>query len=163
MGIFEKLSEFANVATEKTSSAIEKTSSAIEVGKLNLRLGNEEKKITEATQKIGECLLRSLDAGQEYDEAVMSLFADIKFSRETILSIKEEIAALSGLVLCPNCQVENTKGSKFCQACGTSIQEEEPVVEATGEIVEILCPSCSAVVELDATFCTQCGAKIHED
>lgn len=155
MGIFEKLSGFASAAGEKTSGAIE-------IGKLNLRLGAEEKKIAETTQKIGECLLRSLDAGQEYDEAVMSLYEDVKASRETVLSIKEEIATLAGLVLCPNCQKENSKGSKFCQACGTSIQDE-PVVEATGEIIELLCPSCSAPVAPDATFCNQCGGKLHED
>ena len=156
MGIFGKLSDLANAASEKTGSAIE-------LGKLNLRLNGEEKKVSEATHKIGECLLRSLEAGQEYDEAIMSLYEDIKLSQDIILSIKEEIAALSGLVLCPNCQAENPKGSKFCQSCGTSLNQEEPVVEAAGEVVEILCPSCSAVVEPDAAFCTQCGAKLHED
>lgn len=156
MGIFGKLSDLANAATEKTSGAIE-------LGKLNLRLGSEEKKVAEATHKIGECLLRSLDAGQEYDEAVMSLYEDVKLSRDMMRSIKEEIAALSGLVLCTNCQAENPKGSKFCQGCGSSLNQEEPVVEAAGEVVEILCPSCSAVVEPDAVFCTQCGAKLHED
>ncbi|MBP1758558.1 MAG: hypothetical protein H6Q61_807 [Firmicutes bacterium] len=155
MGIFDKLSDLANAATEKTSGAIE-------IGKLNLRLGGEEKKIAEATHKIGECLLRSLDAGQEYDEAVMSLYEDIKVSRDAVLSIKEEIAALSGLLLCPSCQKENPKGSKFCQECGTSIQEET-VVDVTPEAVENRCPSCSAVVAPDAAFCTQCGTKIHED
>lgn len=155
MGIFKKLSRIASAAGEKTSSAIE-------IGKLNLRLGTEEKKITETTLKIGECLLRSLDAGQEYDEAVMSLYEDIKVSRETLLSVKEEIAALSGLVLCPNCQTENPTGSRFCQACGTSLLGE-PVVEATGEIVKLLCPTCHAPVSPDATFCNQCGGKLHKD
>lgn len=155
MGIFDKLSDLASAAGEKTSGAIE-------LGRLNLRLGGEEKKITEATHKIGECLLRSLDAGQEYDETVMSLYEDIKVSRDTVLSIKEEIAALSGLVLCSSCQSENPKGSKFCQECGASIQAES-IVDVTPEEAEEHCPSCSAVVPADAAFCTQCGTKLHED
>jgi class 3 adenylate cyclase/tetratricopeptide (TPR) repeat protein len=44
---------------------------------------------------------------------------------------------------CPKCQSENSTGSKFCSACGSSLS--------------ILCPSCNHVVDVESRFCSLCG------
>jgi len=152
MAFFDKLNDLANAAGEKASGALE-------IGKLNLKLNSEEKKITEATEAIGACLLRSLDAGQDYDEAIMALYQEIKASRASIASMQAEIANLSGTVLCSACAAKNPPDSKYCRACGAKLSDKPPA-DAPVEIVETLCPTCGAAVTADEIFCTQCGTKL---
>lgn len=152
MAFLDKLNRMANVATEKASGAIE-------VGKLNLKINAEEKKIEESTTKIGDCLLRSLDADQEYDEGIMQLYEEIKTSRAVIASIKAELASISGALLCPSCSAKNPSESRFCRECGAKLESESPAEDPI-EIVEILCPTCGATVGSEEKFCTQCGTKL---
>lgn len=155
MAFFDKLNHYANTATQKASGAIE-------IGKLSLKGSAEEKKISEATVKIGECLLRSLDAGQSYDEAIMSLYEDIVASRAAIRAIKTEIALLNGNTLCPNCETENSLKNKFCKECGVKLEQEPPIVAEVVE-PERLCPSCGTPLVEDEHFCTQCGTKMNTE
>jgi len=152
MAFLDKLNKMANAATEKASGAIE-------IGKLNLKINTEEKKIEESTAKIGECLLKSLDAGQDYDEGIMQLYEEIKTARAAIASIKAELATISGTLICPSCSAKNPLESKFCRECGTKLESEHPTEDPI-EIVEILCPNCGATVGSEEKFCTQCGAKL---
>lgn len=152
MAFFDKLNDLANAAGEKASGALE-------IGKLTLKLSSEEKKIAEATEAIGACLLRSLDAGQDYDEAIMALYDEIKASRAAIASMQAEIATLSGTLLCPSCSGKNPPNSKFCRECGAKFSDVPPA-DAPVEIVETLCPTCGVAVSADESFCTQCGTKL---
>lgn len=156
MAFLDKLNNFASVAGEKASGALE-------IGKLNLRLNTEERKIETATASIGACMLCNLDAGQEYDEAIMSFYEDIKVGRATIASIRAEIATVSGIMVCPACAAKNPAGSKFCRECGNKLVAEDPVEPVTVEIVETFCPNCNAAVKADEAFCTQCGHQLHEN
>lgn len=152
MAFLNKLNDLASVASGKASGALE-------IGKLNLKVNSEEKKVVETIQAIGVCLLRSLDAGQKYDEVIMGLFAEINASRASITSMQSEIANLSGAILCPACAAKNPPDSKFCRACGTKLVDEPPV-DTPVEIVETLCPTCGAVVTAEESFCTQCGSQL---
>ena len=152
MAFLDKLNSFANAATEKASDVLES-------GKLNLKINTEERKIEQATLKIGQCLLRSLDAGQEYDESIMNLYEEIQASRTAISSIKADLTNLSGVVFCPSCHAKNPPESKFCRDCGTKLEPGQAADE-TVEIVDILCPNCGTTVGADLKFCTQCGAKL---
>lgn len=152
MAFFDKLNKMANVATEKASGAIE-------VGKLNLKINTEEKKIEEATKEIGTCLLRSLDAGQDYDEAIMQLYEEIKTARAAIASIKAELANITGALICATCSAKNPPESKFCRECGAKLEPEAPAEDPV-EIIETICPTCGAVVDPEEKFCTQCGTKL---
>jgi ribosomal protein L40E len=153
MAFLDKLNNFANAASEKASGAIE-------LGKLNLKLNTEEKKMEDITLKIGKCLLQSLDAGQEYDEAIMDLYEEIQTARAAVVSIKAELANVSGSLICPSCSAKNPPQSKFCRACGTKLEADPPEEDAPIEIVEVLCPNCGATVDSDEKFCTQCGTKL---
>jgi len=48
---------------------------------------------------------------------------------------------------CPNCQMENREGAKFCSECG--------------ENLEITCPQCGKVTRLASKFCDECGYKFE--
>ena len=154
MDIFSKINQFANTAGGKASGAFE-------LGKITLKIAAEEKKIGETTEKIGECILLSLDEGQTYSEAVTSLYEDITASRAAILAFKAQMAQINGNVLCTCCQTENSEESKFCKECGCKIEEQPPIV---AEVVEMknACPACGAEIEEDSHFCTKCGKRVEE-
>ena len=152
MAFLDKINSFASAATEKASSAIES-------GKLNLKIGGEEKKISDATARLGVYILQTLDEGKEYDATVMSLYADVVAARASITSIREEIAAINGLILCEDCGAENSRDSKYCRQCGVQFPLIllDPVEDDTRR-----CNNCKEPVDENATFCTQCGAKVEE-
>jgi len=47
---------------------------------------------------------------------------------------------------CPECQVGNREGAKFCKKCGTKL--------------ELKCPSCGNPYESDSVFCDECGHNL---
>ncbi|MDI9635188.1 serine/threonine phosphatase [Geitlerinema calcuttense] len=49
------------------------------------------------------------------------------------------------MLICPQCQFENSDANKFCQSCGTSLTYKP-------------CYACGAQVTYDAINCPQCGA-----
>ena len=49
---------------------------------------------------------------------------------------------------CPNCQLDNRNGVKFCEECGAQLDLE--------------CPRCNAKVPPSRKFCGECGFKLTE-
>ena len=52
----------------------------------------------------------------------------------------------AGMILCPNCKEQIAAGSKFCNHCGTKLNNK--------------CPGCSADIPSGSTFCPECGQKL---
>ncbi len=52
-----------------------------------------------------------------------------------------------GIIICPNCKEQVTEGSKFCNHCGTKLNNK--------------CPHCGADIAPDSAFCSECGQKIQ--
>lgn len=141
MAFFDKINQLANTAGEKASGAIE-------IGKLNVKVSGEEKKITSSTMQLGECLLQKLDAGEGFDESIMSLYAQITTARETASALRKEIALFSGNIICDKCQAENSSENKFCKSCGAPIISDEPVV---AEVIDEKPPAEETSTEEDPT------------
>ncbi len=161
MAFLDKLNDLANAASGVASSAAEKAGDAIELGKLNMKVVAEEKKIADATMKIGELMVESLDAGQDYGPTFAELHQTILEAREAIASHQENKARVNRQIICPVCGAKNPMGSKFCGECGA--KQEEP--EVVAEVVELeqRCPNCGAQMPKDEKFCTQCGTKLTPD
>lgn len=54
-------------------------------------------------------------------------------------------------VRCPKCGAENTVGAKFCSNCGNPLE------------TSYKCPNCGASIPLSSRFCSNCGAKLTSD
>lgn len=55
---------------------------------------------------------------------------------------------------CPNCGQKNEEQARFCEACGTPLQEQKP----QGPV----CPRCGAAIEeAGAMFCPECGMRLN--
>ena len=55
-------------------------------------------------------------------------------------------AMTPGMMLCPNCHTQIPNGSKFCNHCGTKINNK--------------CPNCGADIIDGSAFCADCGQKL---
>lgn len=55
-------------------------------------------------------------------------------------------AMTPGMMLCPNCHTQIPGGSKFCNHCGTRLNNK--------------CPKCGADIIDGSAFCASCGEKL---
>lgn len=55
-------------------------------------------------------------------------------------------AVTAGMTVCPNCKTQISAGSKFCNHCGTKLDN--------------LCPNCGATIVQGSDFCAECGHKL---
>ncbi|MFQ5950853.1 MAG: zinc ribbon domain-containing protein [Candidatus Geothermarchaeales archaeon] len=60
-------------------------------------------------------------------------------------------------LLCPECLVENPKGSLFCNSCGAGLSLEE---RSGAEVEALACPKCDFRNPERAQFCLSCGTKL---
>src|SRR5215207_672481 len=60
--------------------------------------------------------------------------------------LKQERTQTSVVVVCYQCKYENKQGSKFCNNCGTKLQNP--------------CPNCGKNNPENSAFCNQCGSKL---
>lgn len=88
MAFFDKLSDLAKTASEKTTNAIEST-------KLHGKISAEEHNIAAITAKIGNYYLTKLDEGEELDEKVMNMYQGILDSRAVIEATKADLETLN--------------------------------------------------------------------
>ena len=64
---------------------------------------------------------------------------------------------------CPSCGKENTPGDKFCQYCGTPLNQEAPAAEAVATpVAEEVATPVDAAAEAPVHMCPQCGTPYNE-
>ena len=137
MAFREKFNALAGQAASKANSlaagAANKANAAIENGRLNLKISGEEKKIDTYTLNIGQLMLDKLDAGEQFDDEVMALYASIQASRQVIAAARADIEAnrqaeaaaeaeAGDGPFCPNCGKPVAPEDRFCAQCGARLQ-----------------------------------------
>lgn len=60
---------------------------------------------------------------------------------------------------CSNCGSENKEGAKFCNKCGTKIEEVKVVSEIQQNTINF-CSKCGSKIEGEHVFCVQCGSEL---
>lgn len=120
-----------------TKTVAGKTNNLVDVTKLNLALGETERKVSALYEKIGETVYAKYSEGalncDEFDE----ILKEIDSFKKEQESLKAQIAELKNAVTCPECGVNNDKGSEFCSKCGAKLSansekpEEDKVIEVT--------------------------------
>jgi len=64
-------------------------------------------------------------------------------------------------VFCPSCGVVANPGTKFCAACGASLEPAEPTIIVPPAVVKF-CTRCGANAPVEAKFCAECGNLFTE-
>ena len=65
-------------------------------------------------------------------------------------------------MICKNCGYENVKDAKFCESCGSKLEEIKPQVKEEKLTDAKTCPKCGYENDIDAKFCEACGLKLEE-
>ena len=116
-------------ASKITKTVAGKTGNIVDVTKLNLALSDTERKIAALNEKIGEMVyakyLEGALTSDEYEELCKEIDA-FKTEQE---DIKAQIADLKNAITCPECGINNDKGSEFCSKCGAKLSKEKEDTE----------------------------------
>lgn len=78
------------------------------------------------------------------------------------------------MIICPTCGAHNDPGNRFCDQCGTRLENVTPVPEAAPTppatpttqatpptTATLNCPNCGASVLLGQAFCDECGYPLN--
>lgn len=155
--IGEKIDNLGEKITKTGQGAVNKTKELAEIAKLTLAVKEEERKISEAHEKIGREYAEKF-AGSA-DRILPEVFDQISESKKEIASLNERIRELKGITICSACKAEVENGVKFCPKCGARVKEEGKVIETTAAEAPV-CPKCQAPVEDGQEICVVCGERL---
>lgn len=125
-----KVKETAEVVAEKAEQVAKavgkKATDIVEETRINSKIKEisslAKKKISKLGQLAyeGRGIIEDAEVAQTLVEEIDACYRDIK-------KLKREVARIKGEILCESCEAYNKPGSKFCNNCGESL-EEEPVI-----------------------------------
>lgn len=132
MSFFEDLkkivSEKAPVVKQKTGEVVDvvvkKTEQTVEIQKIKGQISTMERNNERDFKDIGKIVYEMFKKGEGADEAYIELCDAIAAREEVIAQSKQEIAKLKGLDVCEKCGKHLDSDAKFCQECGTKVDEE---------------------------------------
>ncbi len=134
MAFWEKFKKTAGEVGEKLSDsgkkAVDKTKDLAEIAKLSLKVNEEEKKISDAFEKIGCEYVKQFaeDENRILPEVIDSVFE----AKKKIAELEERIREIKGQKICTVCSAVFDDDSRFCPKCGKTTEEaseEAPVNE----------------------------------
>lgn len=154
MGYFDGLRERL---TNTGQSAIQKTRNLAGENKLNQEIRELQDRNREAFEALGRLYYdRYSDVNQ--DEDIGHIIEVINENYFLIERKLDEINALKGMIMCPNCGASVPAEDTFCTNCGTRLPGQPQ--QDDGDLDLRQCPFCGARIEEDARFCSECGGKV---
>ena len=143
-------------------NAFKKAKNVSDSARLSGIIREEEEKQKALFVRIGEYVYEN-ELGA-LNEPIKEWCDEISASRVRIIQTNEQLAALKGMIKCPQCGASVPASSVFCSACGYKFEELDLHnglrQEENGNSV---CPNCGRKVDKDAAFCTYCGTRIPTD
>lgn len=168
MGFKDGFSKFTKSVENSAKSVAKKSGGVMESSKLNKEVASEEDRINKNYMEIGKLVFAKFKEGESFGEDLGSLCSEIVEIQENIEDLKEKIAFLKNMKLCPNCRREMDINTSFCPDCGTkqpmpSLEElnNEVEKEETKEQKKLFCNGCGTELEAGVRFCQNCGAKVE--
>lgn len=148
---FEKVKQKVKQLSKDTVEEVQKMN---EIRQLKGKISSAKKQIESTYTEIGKKFfeLNSDSAPEGFETFVQT----IRDKQELIGQLKEQIRAVKGMILCPNCGMEVAAGERFCTNCGSRMPEE-PGVEGDDETED------EVVAEVDAEEASEDAAKAEEE
>lgn len=149
---------FENLGRKITSAGqgvAQQTKNFAEVTKLNGAISDREKKMNALFMEIGRIYYAQHKEDMDCDQ--QQKVAQIRDMEAEIAQLQEQIKQVRGYTKCAVCGNDVPNGAKFCNACGSLV--EEPVYNQPSMKV---CPSCGAQIAEDCLFCTSCGYRMTQ-
>ncbi|MBZ4644849.1 MAG: hypothetical protein PWR27_279 [Petroclostridium sp.] len=118
------LNEIRNKMTETAKSAIKKSNEIVEVTKLSISIGDAQSRIDKLLKDIGKIMYDAYKSGEIFSEEISTICLEIDEIADEINSMRQKIAQLKNVKVCPVCEKENESDASFCSRCGHKISEE---------------------------------------
>lgn len=152
MAFFDQLGQ---KLSQTSQDAVKKTKDMAEVVRLNSAISEENKKIEAAYREIGKLYYEHCAGQEEAGPMFQSAVAVVQQAETSIREMKETIARLKGVQICPGCGSEVAIGALFCTNCGAKQPDPPaPPVPEGG-----VCVSCGSPLTPGALFCNNCGTR----
>lgn len=157
------LEGFDQKLTQLGKLAVEKTKGMAQTAVVSREIQEEEDKIKQGYQKIGEQVFEKIDP-QNIPQEYQALYSMIQASKKIIKEIEAEQVLEAHAALCPSCQSQIPMGSVFCNYCGAKIVREQYPDQGTDAAAKkadkLRCPACGKEHSNDQCFCIYCGHKL---
>lgn len=107
-----------------TKRAADSTGAFIESTKLSTQIGSEERAIEKLYRELGEETYKLASAGKIELDADRRFKADsVTAHRKKIREMKDQLAKVRGMKVCPHCGEVIDRDVSFCPKCGAPIEE----------------------------------------
>lgn len=117
--------DLGKTITKAANDAVDKTTEFFEATKIKAQIAGEGKSIEKNYRDIGEIIYKLYTEGTPVTDEVAKICDDVCAHEEHIKSLRNDLANLKGMNLCPACEEMVDKAAAFCPKCGSSMAQEK--------------------------------------
>ena len=133
MAIKEFFKSLTTSVKAATNTAVSKIDATVDVQKIKYRISKKEEEIQEVYKKLGEKIVASVYAEENFDEFVSEAIAQIEELKEEIAILNAERISKENHTICESCGEEISLKNEFCPKCGNKVPEAPVVSEDEDE------------------------------
>ena len=130
-----------------------------ESSKLSFMVGEEEKKLTNYYQRIGQ--IYADIHKNDYESEFAELMSLVEESKNNLIAYRRQLEELKQTHTCPVCGRTVVGDGQFCSFCGSRI-DSNMVLHSANDASKLTCCRCGAVLDKDAKFCEKCGLPVEK-
>lgn len=130
-----------------------------ESSKLSFMVGEEEKKLTNYYQRIGQ--IYADIHKNDYESEFAELMSLVEESKNNLMAYRRQSEELKQTRKCPVCGRTVVGEGQFCSFCGSRI-DSNTVLHSANAAPELTCCRCGAILDKDAKFCEKCGLPVEK-
>ena len=130
-----------------------------ESSKLSFMVGEEEKKLTNYYQRIGQ--IYADIHKNDYESEFAELMSLVEESKNNLIAYRRQSEELKQTHTCSVCGRTVVGDGQFCSFCGSRI-DSNMVLHSANDASKLTCCRCGAVLDKDAKFCEKCGLPVEK-
>ena len=130
-----------------------------ESSKLSFMVGEEEKKLTNYYQRIGQ--IYADIHKNDYESEFAELMSLVEEAKNNLMAYRRQSEELKQTRNCPVCGKTIVGDGQFCSFCGSRI-DSNTILHSANVAPELICGRCGAVLDKDAKFCEKCGLPVEK-
>ena len=146
--------DFGKKISNLGQTAVQKTKDATDIARLNSAINDEERNLNNIYRELGKAYykLHSADPEPPFADYVRA----VSEAEMRVAAYQKQIQDTRGSIRCPACGNQVANNSAFCNACGCKLQTAPPP-----QMNGTPCPSCGNPLSPSARFCNICGFKVE--
>lgn len=118
MAIKELFKSLADSVKTATSKAVNKIDATVDAQKLKYRISKIDEEIGEIYKTLGEKIIASVYAEENFDEIIAETIAKIEDLKEERAKLDAERLVKENNVVCGGCGEEISRKNSYCPKCG---------------------------------------------